>query len=47
MVESFFRHVKDGKGKLDALRLARQEIRDQGYDHPFYWAAFILVGEVD
>jgi tetratricopeptide (TPR) repeat protein len=47
MVESFFRHVKDGKGKLEALRLARQEIRDQGYDHPFYWAAFILVGEVD
>ena len=47
MVESFFRHVKEGKTKLEALRLARKEIRDQGYDHPFFWAPFILVGEVD
>lgn len=46
LVESFFKHVKDGKNKLEALRLARQEIRQSGYDHPFYWAPFILVGEV-
>ena len=45
LVESFFKHVKEGKSKLDALRLARQEIREAGYDHPFYWAPFILVGE--
>lgn len=47
LVESFFRHLKAGKGKLDALNLARKEIRDAGYDHPFFWAAFILAGEVD
>jgi tetratricopeptide (TPR) repeat protein len=45
MVESFFRNVKEGKPKLEALRLARQEIRAKGYDHPYFWAPFILVGE--
>jgi CHAT domain-containing protein/tetratricopeptide (TPR) repeat protein len=45
LVESFFKHVKEGKSKLQALRLARDEIRKAGYDHPFYWAPFILVGE--
>ncbi len=47
LVESFFRHLKEGKSKLEALRLARKEIRETGYDHPFFWAPFILVGEVD
>jgi CHAT domain-containing protein len=46
-VKSFFKHRMDGKSKLDALKLARDEIRKAGYDHPFFWAAFILVGEVD
>jgi CHAT domain-containing protein/tetratricopeptide (TPR) repeat protein len=46
LVESFFKHLKEGKSKLEALRLARKEIRDAGYDHPFFWAPFILVGEV-
>jgi len=47
LVQSFFRHIKEGKKKLDALRLAREEIRKDGFDHPFFWAPFILVGEVD
>ncbi len=46
LVERFFQHMNDGKSKLEALRLARKEIREQGYDHPFFWAPFILVGEV-
>jgi CHAT domain-containing protein len=46
LVESFFKHLKEGKNKLEALRLARKEIRKAGYDHPFFWAPFILVGEV-
>ena len=46
MVESFFRLVKQGKPRLEALRLARQEIRAKGFDHPYFWAPFILVGEV-
>lgn len=47
LVETFFRHLKGGKPKLEALRLARKEIRKAGYDHPFFWAGFILAGEVN
>ncbi len=47
LVASFFKHLKEGKSKLDALKLARTEIRQLGYDHPFFWAPFILVGEAD
>jgi CHAT domain-containing protein len=47
LVESFFRHMKEGKNKLEALRLAREEGRKAGYDHPFFWAPFILVGETN
>jgi tetratricopeptide (TPR) repeat protein len=46
LVESFFKHMKDGKSKLEALKLARTKIRNAGYDHPYFWAPFILVGEV-
>ncbi|MFC1833458.1 CHAT domain-containing protein [Thermodesulfobacteriota bacterium] len=46
MVRSYLKHVKDGKPKLEAMQLARKEIREAGYDHPFFWAPFILVGEV-
>jgi CHAT domain-containing protein len=45
LVKSFFRHMKEGKGKSEALSLAREEVRKKGFDHPFFWAAFILVGE--
>jgi CHAT domain-containing protein/Tfp pilus assembly protein PilF len=45
LVESMLNHIKAGKSKLEALALARQEIRSSGRDHPFFWAAFVLVGE--
>lgn len=47
LMKSFFKNLKSGKSKLEALKLARDEIRKAGYDHPFYWAAFILVGEIN
>jgi CHAT domain-containing protein len=47
IMKCFFRHLKEGKNRLDALALARTEIRRAGYEHPFYWAAFVLVGEVE
>lgn len=42
--ESFFKNLKAGKTPREALRLGRAEIRSKGYDHPFFWAPFILVG---
>jgi tetratricopeptide (TPR) repeat protein len=47
LVENFFKYVKSGKGRLAALRLARSDVRNDGYDHPFFWAPFILVGEAE
>jgi CHAT domain-containing protein len=47
LTESFFKNRKAGKSKLVSLQLARQEIRKQGFEHPFFWSAFILVGEKD
>ncbi|MEW6530547.1 MAG: tetratricopeptide repeat protein [Thermodesulfobacteriota bacterium] len=47
LVETFFTHLKEGKSKLDAMKLAREKVRKDGYDHPFFWAPFILVGEVN
>ena len=45
LVSGFFKHLREGKNKLEALKLARDEIRKAGYDHPFFWAPFVLVGE--
>ena len=41
---AFFKYLKEGKEPNKALKLARLDIRNQGYEHPFYWAPFILLG---
>ncbi len=46
LIQRFFEHLKQGRPKAEALRLARLDIREAGYDHPFFWAAFVLAGEV-
>jgi CHAT domain-containing protein len=40
----FYRYLKEGKTKAEALRLARNKIKSK-YPNPFYWAPFILHGE--
>jgi len=45
LIKSFFRNMKEGRNKSEALAVARSEIRNNGFDHPFFWAGFILVGE--
>jgi CHAT domain-containing protein len=44
LTEGFFRHLKAGSDPHVALRSARRDVRKVGYEHPFYWAAFILIG---
>lgn len=44
---SFHKHLKehDGLRKAQALRQAALDlIKDKSYQHPFYWAGFVLVG---
>jgi len=49
LMQSFY-HIREqmGLSKAEALRQAQLELlrgsRDKGYEHPFYWAAFILMG---
>ena len=47
LVESFFKHIKGGKGKLEAFRAARSEIRQDWLDHPFFRTPSTFVAEVD
>ena len=44
MVE-FYSELLDGKGKLEALSAAQRKlIGNEKFDHPYYWASFILMG---
>ncbi len=45
LVENFFQNLRTGLSRREALKKARENIRSEGFDHPFYWAAFILFGE--
>ncbi len=45
LVGAFYRHLKDGKSKSKALQLAKIELMEAGKSDPFYWGAFILVGD--
>ncbi len=45
LAENFFKCRRSGKTKLESLQRAREEIRNAGYKHPFFWSGFILVGE--
>ena len=45
LTSTFFKYIKEGKEPKEAIRLARSEIRRKGYEHPFYWASFILFGK--
>jgi len=45
LAERFFLYQKQGKDRLTSLILARDDIRQEGYQHPFFWSPFILIGE--
>ena len=43
-MKSYYRHIKAGKSRGEALRLARGELKKKN-PNPFFWAVFILHGE--
>ncbi|MBC8185382.1 CHAT domain-containing protein, partial [candidate division KSB1 bacterium] len=45
LTSTFYKYIKEGQDPKQAIRLARNDIRRLGYEHPFYWGAFILFGE--
>ena len=44
LMRSFYTHIKRGLSKVEALRAAQSETREQ-YPDPYYWAAFVLTGD--
>ncbi len=48
LMKSFYKNLQQGKAKDEALREAKLELlkgTQRAWRHPYYWAAFILVGE--
>jgi CHAT domain-containing protein len=43
LIVSFFKQLRNGKSKAEALKEAQREMRVK-YPHPYYWAAFVLTG---
>jgi CHAT domain-containing protein len=41
---SFYKHLKEGAAKAEALRKAQAETRAK-YPNPYYWGAFVLTGD--
>jgi CHAT domain-containing protein len=39
----FYRHLRAGQEPAAALRAAMLGLRPR-YDHPYYWAAFAVIG---
>ncbi|MBE9473438.1 MAG: CHAT domain-containing protein, partial [Chloroflexi bacterium] len=49
MMERFYSHLQQGMTKAEALQAAQKEIRNDPehpeWQHPFYWAAFVINGD--
>src|SRR6266566_4516032 len=47
LMERFYTHIAEGQPKATALRRAKLDLlaRDGGHVPPYYWGAFVLVGE--
>jgi len=44
LMETFYRGLWEGKSKGQALQDAQVEMLKGNWDHPYYWAPFILIG---
>ena len=46
LMTRFYRELKDGKPKGEALRNAQMEVKsDSRYAHPYFWSGFLLFGD--
>jgi len=46
-MSDFYRGLKSGLGKSQALRAAKLKMIRRGRAHPFYWAGYVLFGDPD
>ncbi|MBM4272823.1 MAG: CHAT domain-containing protein [Deltaproteobacteria bacterium] len=47
LMVKFFEGIKAGRDKITALKEAKEYLRANGYENPFFWAPFILIGEAN
>ncbi|MEM6316849.1 MAG: CHAT domain-containing tetratricopeptide repeat protein [Bacteroidota bacterium] len=46
LMHAFYEYLEEGATKSAALRRAKMALMDNGnYSHPYYWSAFMLVGD--
>ena len=47
----FYKHLKKGKSKSEALRMAKldylRKTTDKNLKHPYYWSGFVISGNTD
>jgi CHAT domain-containing protein len=46
-MKHFYKYLSHGKTKQEALRLTKIKMLHSKYNHPYYWAAFVLTGDSD
>jgi len=44
-MEEFYRLLAQGVNKMEALAKAKEYLRQKGYENPYFWAPFILIGD--
>ena len=44
-MEEFYRQLAQGIDKVEALKKAKEYLRVKGYENPYFWAPFILIGD--
>lgn len=46
LMDHYYGELRNGAGRSEGLRRAQRELlRDGQYGHPFYWAAFVPIGD--
>jgi CHAT domain-containing protein/tetratricopeptide (TPR) repeat protein len=45
LMEEFYRLLAQGVNKVEALAKAKDHLRQKGYENPYFWAPFILIGD--
>ncbi|NJN65905.1 MAG: CHAT domain-containing protein [Chloroflexaceae bacterium] len=44
LFQAFYHRIRAGEPPAVAMRGAVEEIRREGWEHPYYWAAFQVYG---
>jgi CHAT domain-containing protein/tetratricopeptide (TPR) repeat protein len=45
LMQQFYQNIVNGYTKAEALARAKHYMRERGYENPYFWAAFVLIGD--